>query len=156
MNYDIHVKQVPAQIIASERTHTALAQLGKVMHSTLAKIATSVQPPTATQGPPFAIYYNEPFNPDDIDVEMGVPIAVNATLAETAQVARRELPGGPVAFTFHVGPYETIGAAYAALYAWLEEHGHRPLGPPREIYLVGPGQGTKPAELRTEIDLPID
>lgn len=156
MNYDIHVKQVPPQVIASERRHTALAELGNVMQSTLAKIATSVHPPGAMQGAPFAIYYNEPFKPDDIDVEIGLPIAGHATLEPSARVQLRQLPGGPVAFTFHVGPYETIGAAYTALYEWVRVHGHKPLGPPRETYLVGPGQDTKPAEYRTEIDVPID
>ena len=156
MNYDIHVKQVAPQVIASERRHTALAEIGNVMHSTLANIATSVHPSDAMQGAPFAIYYNEPFKPDDIDVELGLPIAPTATVDQTARVHRRELSGGPVAFTFHVGPYETIGAAYAALYDWVKLHGHKTLGPPREIYLVGPGQDRKPSEYRTEIDIPID
>lgn len=156
MNYDIHVKQVPPQIVATERRHAALAELGTVMHSTLAAIASSVQPPFAMQGAPFAIYYNEPFKPDDIDVEMGLPIAGNATVEPSGRVQRRELPGGPVAFTTHVGPYESIGAAYAALYAWLQAQGHQALGAPREIYLIGPGQSSNPAEYRTEIDVPID
>ena len=156
MSYDIHVKQVAPQVIASERTHTALSEIGNVMHATLANIATSVRPPDAMQGAPFAIYYNEPFKPDDIDVEMGLPIAPGATIDPSARVQRRELEGGPVAFTFHVGPYETIGAAYAALFEWVKLHGHHPLGPPREIYLVGPAHDRSSAEYRTEIDLPID
>lgn len=156
MNYEIHVKQVPPHVIASERRHTVLAELGNVMQSTLAQIATSVHPPTAAQGAPFAIYYGETFKPDDIDVEVGLSIAGNATLDPSARVQRRQLDGGPVAFTLHVGPYETIGAAYTALYEWAKVHGHKPLGPPREIYLVGPGQGVTPAEYRTEIDVPID
>lgn len=156
MNYEIHVKQVPAQLIASERRHTALAELGSTMQSTLAKIATSVHPPDATQGVPFAIYYDKPFKPEDIDVEIGVPIAQSATLDESVRVQRRQLPGGPVAFTMHVGPYKAIGEAYTALYAWMKAHGHRPLGPPREVYIVGPRQGITSAEYRTEIDIPID
>lgn len=156
MSYDIHVKQVAPQVIASERRHAALAELGNVMHSTLANIATAVHPPDAMQGAPFAIYYNEPFKPDDIDVEMGLPIAGNATVDPSVRVHRRELPGGPVAFTFHQGPYETIGAAYTALYEWVKLHGHKTLGPPREIYLVGPGHDRNPSEYRTEIDIPID
>jgi len=156
MNYEIHVKQLPPQVIASERTHTALAELGNTMQSTLATIATSVHPPDAAQGAPFAIYYDEPIKPDDIDVEIGVPIAGGATLQQSARVHRRQLSGGPVAFTMHVGPYDTIGGAYTAIYDWVKAHGHRPLGPPREVYLVGPGQGVDPADYRTEIDVPID
>lgn len=156
MSYDIHVKHVPPQVVASARTHTVLGELGKVMHATLATIAGSVRPPDAAQGAPFAIYYNEPFRPDDIDVEVGVPVASAATLEESAKVKRRQLPGGPVAYTLHVGPYQTIGAAYEALYAWIAAHGHERIGPPREIYVVAPGTGVRPEEYRTEIEVAID
>jgi effector-binding domain-containing protein len=156
MNYEIHVKHVAPLVVATGRTHTALGELGHVMHATLATIAESVSPAGAVKGAPFAIYYNEPFDPDDIDVEMGLPIAADASVAQSATVSLRELPGGPVAFTVHVGPYEAIGAAYAALYRFVKMHGHKVLGPPREIYLRGPGPDTSPADYRTEIDLPID
>lgn len=156
MNYDVHVKQVPPQVVVTERCHTRLAELGNVMHTTLAKVAGSVEPRDAARGAPFALYYNEPFRPEDIDVEMGVPVAADAEVNESAGVHRRELSGGPVAYTVHIGPYSAIGAAYEALYTWVNGHGHARTGPPREIYLVGPGQGTRPEEYRTEIEVPID
>ena len=156
MNYDIHVKQVPPQVVVTERRHTSLVELGRVMHSTLAKVATSVQPTEAARGAPFAVYYNEPFRPEDIDVEMGLPVASNAKVAESADVHRREMPGGPVVYTMHIGPYAAIGAAYKELYAWIDRHGHHRSGPTREIYLIGPAQTSKPEEYRTEIEVPID
>lgn len=155
MSYDVHVKRVAPQVIVTAHEHVALAELGKAMHSTLATIALNVRPLGATQAAPFAIFYNEPFRPGDVDVELGVPVAASATLEPTARIQRRELPGGLVAFTFHVGAYGAIGAAYAAVYDWIVSHGRRPLGPPRETYLVSPGQGIEPAELRTELDVPI-
>lgn len=155
MSYAIHVKQVAPQTVVTERKHTTLAELGKTMRATLAAIAGSVHPPAAARGVPFAIYYNEPFRPDDVDVEMGVPLASDATVDESDLVHRRALPGGAVAYAVHDGPYESIGAAYRELYAWIRSHGHEPVGPPREVYLVGPGQGTRPEQYRTEIDVPI-
>lgn len=156
MNYEVHVKQLPPQVVVTERRHATLAELGKAMHSTLAKVAGSVEPASAAAGAPFAVYYNEPFRPEDIDVEMGLPVAADAKIDETHDVHRRVLSGGPVAYTVHVGPYSSIGAAYDALYAWVDDHGHKRTGPPREIYVVGPSQGAKPAEYRTEIEVPID
>lgn len=156
MSYDVHVKQVPPQVVVTQRCHASLTELGNVMHATLAKVATSVEPPTAARGAPFAVYYNEPFQPEDIDVEMGLPVAGDAKVTESADVHRRVMSGGPVAYTTHVGPYSAIGAAYAALFAWIDRHGHERIGPPREIYVVGPGQGTKAEEYRTEIEVPID
>ena len=156
MHYEIHVKELPPQVVVTERCHTRLPELGKTMHATLAKVATSVDPSDAAQGAPFAVYYNEPFKPEDIDVEMGLPVAPDAKVSEAKGVFRRELPGGSFAYTIHIGPYRSIGAAYDALYAWVEEEGHRRTGPPREIYLVGPGAGVKPEDYRTEIEVPID
>lgn len=156
-NYQIHIKQVPPQVIVTERlAHATLAGLNDAMNATLSKVAIAVEPASAAQGAPFAFYYNEPFTPDDIDVEMGMPVAATAKVDETKGPHRRVLEGGPVAYTTHVGPYAAIGAAYEALYKWIEQHGHRRLGPPRETYLVGPGQGASPDEYRTELAVPID
>jgi effector-binding domain-containing protein len=156
MNYQIHVKQIAPQTIVTERKHAVLSELGHVMQSTLTTIAGAVQPSNAARGAPFAIYHNEPFRPDDIDVEMGVPIAGDAKVDEARGVHRRELSGGAVAYTIHDGAYASIGAAYDAVYKWIRTHGHTPLGPPREIYLVGPGEHSAADEYRTEIEVPID
>ncbi len=42
------------------------------------------------------------------------------------------------------------------MYSWVDGHGHKRIGPPREVYLVGPGQGVQPQDYRTEIEVPID
>lgn len=154
MGYEIHVKQLPPELVLTKRMHTKLTELGDNMHRTVSTITASVEPKAAASGVPFAIYHNEPFRPDDIDVEMGLPITREAKVTPDAG-SPRQLPGGPVAYTIHVGPYETIGAAYKALYDWLRAHGHAPQGPPREIYLVGPRQAETEEEYRTEIDVPI-
>lgn len=156
MSYAVHVKQLPPQVVVTQRRHASLENLGNAMHSALAKVAMSVAPKEAARGAPFTVYHGEAFRPDDLDVEMGLPVTGDAKVVETADVRRRELSGGPVAYTTHVGPYAEIPAAYAALYTWIDGHGHKRIGPPREIYIVGPGQGTKPEEYRTEIEVPID
>lgn len=156
MSYAIHVKQVPTQTIVSARKeHATLGNLGAIMQSTLTTIGRAVHPSGAARGAPLAIYHNEPFHADDIDVEMGVPVSAVATIDEGYEVARHELPGGPVAYVVHEGSYASIGAAYDAIFAWLGEHGYHAVGAPRELYLIGPGQGRPPAEYRTEIDVPI-
>lgn len=154
MGYEIHVKQLGPELVLTKRLHTTLPELGKTMNATLSTMTASVDPPSATAGVPFAIYHNEPFRPDDIDVEMGLPLAREAKVTPDAG-SPRHLPGGPVAYTIHCGSYRAIGAAYEALHEWLKAHGQTPSGPPREIYLVGPTQARSEAEYRTEIDVPI-
>jgi effector-binding domain-containing protein len=155
MNYEIHIKQLPDAHVVTKRAHTSLERIGNAMSTTLAAIAVEVTPPGAARGVPFAIYHNEPFRPDDVDVELGIPIAPEAHVPPSAGTVK-DLTGGPFAYTMHVGSYSSIGAAYEALFGWLAKHGLHAKGPPRESYIVGPGPGLSPAEYRTEIAVPLE
>jgi len=65
-----------------------------------------------------------------------------------------DVPGGEFAVVTHVGPYEQLGLAYHALYAWAQEHGHEPRGLVREIYVNDPAN-VPPAALQTDVLLPL-
>ena len=80
---------------------------------------------------------------------------VQESLPKMEALTGRELPGADCAFTVHAGPYDAIGAAYAALAAWMRERGHESAGPPRETYVVGPCAGRDPVAYRTEIAWPV-
>lgn len=66
------------------------------------------------------------------------------------------LPGGRVAVLTYQGPYSGLQAAYAGLYgAWLPTSGEEPADTPvYEVYLNSP-RDTAPADLVTEICLPL-
>ena len=53
-----------------------------------------------------------------------------------------------------MGPYEALGLAYHALLAWVQEHGHEPLGPVWEFYANDPAD-VPAEELVTEVALPL-
>ena len=61
-----------------------------------------------------------------------------------------ELPAGVWASTLHVGPYEELPVAYAALLEHLRAHGHEPVAPIAETYLNDPAR-TPPTELVTRL-----
>ena len=61
-----------------------------------------------------------------------------------------ELPAGDWASTLHVGPYEELPVAYAALLEHLRAHGHEPVAPIAETYLNDPAR-TPPTELVTRL-----
>ena len=67
------------------------------------------------------------------------------------------LEGGPHAVITHKGPYTQLGQAYDWLYgAWLPTSGREPRdAPPFEVYLNTP-QDVAPADLLTEIYLPLE
>jgi DNA-binding transcriptional MerR regulator/predicted transcriptional regulator YdeE len=81
-------------------------------------------------------------------------VRVVAPVPALSQAQIVDLPGGDFAVVTHVGPYEELGLAYHALYAWAQEHGHEPRGLIREIYVNDPAN-VRPEALQTEVLLPL-
>jgi effector-binding domain-containing protein len=65
------------------------------------------------------------------------------------------MPAHYALVTTHKGPYEEIGAGYAALSAELNSLGYAVTGPASEVYLVGSDSGAAPADFITEVRLPV-
>jgi DNA-binding transcriptional MerR regulator len=104
-------------------------------------------------GAPFISYHSPEFNEDDLEYEVGLP--TDQLAQAPTGLASYQLAASPVAYTLHVGPYETLERAYLAVTAWVQEHGHTLAGPPREHYLVSKDQVEDPALYRTELLWPI-
>jgi effector-binding domain-containing protein len=152
--YDVRTKEVAPQQVIGIRMRSSLPAIGRdagaAYGELFAHLGRAGAPPA---GPPFALYHAEPGEGGELDVEFCVPVC--RPLSGAGRIAGRELPGGRAAYTLHPGAYDGVGPAYAALQAWIQEHGHEGAGAPRELYLVGPDQARTPAELRTEIQWPI-
>lgn len=103
-------------------------------------------------GPPFVRYLSD-FAPD-LDFEAGVPLARPAP-AGHGRAEPVELPGGPVAVAWHVGPYDTLAETYGALMGWIGEQGRTVAGPMWEVYWTDPGTEPDPARWRTEVIIPV-
>jgi effector-binding domain-containing protein len=106
----------------------------------------------ATLGHPFVMYHA--FGPDVIDAEVCVPVA--APGPTTDRIQARTLPATEVVRTLHIGPYEELGSAYAALTEWVSDHGFVSGAPVRERYLTGVTDDVPPSAYRTELDMPIE
>ena len=87
------------------------------------------------------------------------PVDLEETFALTAGIVgatpspaaeEHELPAGDWASTLHVGPYEELPVAYAALLEHLRAHGLEPVAPIAETYMNDPTQ-VPPAELVTRL-----
>lgn len=154
MQYEVHIKQMPDVHVATMRTHRR-ARIGGEMSSTLSRIACAANPPGSAHGTAFAIRHDAPDAPEEPDVELGLPIALGATVPPDVGTVK-DLDGGPFACTVHVGSYASIGEAYEALFAWLASHGLRAKGPPRESYILGPTPSVQPDEYQTEIAVPVE
>lgn len=104
-------------------------------------------------GPPLSLYPELWSDEEEIEVVWCVP--VSRPLSGAGRAGGMELPAVAAAAVLHAGPYEAIGAAYAALQAFVQERGHEPAGPPREVYLTGPAQTLDAGAFRTEVLWPI-
>ena len=91
---------------------------------------------------------------DEITALAGFSVAPDFTTPDDLQ--ETVLSGGRHAVVTHIGPYALLGAAYDWLYGeWLPASGFLPADRPTfEVYRNSP-MDTAPAELRTEIFLPL-
>lgn len=150
--YRVAACDLPAQPIVSIRERHPQAELPTFLGSAFGDLFGRLgQLGVEPVGAPFVIYHA--FGADAIDAEVCVPVGGPVTVSGRAQA--RVQPAMTVARTLHVGPYEALEAAYAAVDAWIAGHGFDPAGPMQERYLNGPGDAASPADYRTELEVPI-
>lgn len=154
VNYEVTLKQLDAghaALLRTEATASTVAQTIQVGYGQLAAAIAAGQ--VAFAGPPF-LSMSEPFDDEaPTPFELGFP--VSGPFPKLGAVESTQTPAWLVASTVHRGPYEEAGPAYAAVQAWIQEHGHTPIGAPREVYLVSPGDVADPSEYVTEIQFPV-
>jgi len=103
-------------------------------------------------GEPFAFYPGAPT--DVVEVAAGFPVSVAVEPAD--DVVPMELPGGRVATTVHVGPYDTMQKTYAEMHAWMAGQGLTPADHMWEVYLSDPSTEPDPSTWRTQIFWPVN
>jgi effector-binding domain-containing protein len=134
MEYEIQVKQLQRQDTAVIHATCGSADIGEVLSGIFSEVmahiaASGVQP----AGGAFGRY--EPA-PPGFRIEAG--FTVTTPVVGGGRVEPGELPGGEAATCLHVGPYDTVSAAYEAVESWMRENGREAGGPPWEVYLTGP------------------
>jgi effector-binding domain-containing protein len=152
MPHQITVKDVPGGPAMTIRAETAPEGVGPVIASAISELNAylselGVEP----DGAPFVVYHE--IGGPELDLEVCVPVA--EAQADRGRIAAREIAPATVAWTVHLGPPAVEGQAYAELAVWMGEHGFRPVGPPRETYLVGPAETRDESAYQTEIDWPV-
>ncbi len=155
MDYDITTKQTADQHVAALHMATRLAVIGEDIATGFATLMGALS--HAETGPvraPFIIFHDVIDEQTAGDIENCIPVRATVE-ASHDEVAFKTVPGGTVAATTHRGPYDEISPAYHTVTGWIQDHGHRVAGPPREIYLNDP-KTVLPDDLLTEIQFPIN
>jgi effector-binding domain-containing protein len=152
MTYDMETRELSAQTVISIREQVPQVDLPSFIGRSFGQLLGHVRLLSIpVMGEPFAIYHA--FGIDAVDAEVGLPISGH--VEATGRITTRLLPAMTVAETLHVGPYGELGGAYAALEAWIGDHGWTTVGPVSERYLVGPGPAVAPSGYRTMVSLAV-
>ncbi len=153
MGREVKVGRREAALVVSKWFAVTLADIGSVMGPAFGEVYGHLGARgAAPDGPPFVIYHGTPASGEPFDIEICAPVA--RPVEPPAGWQLQELPAGTFATLLHVGPYDTVGEAYAEITAWIEAHGFAAAGPPREVYLSEPE--TPPEQIRTIIELPVE
>lgn len=154
MPYDVVIKQLPAQHVATLRRHTTMDHVGRDMGEGYGVLAGAVRLAGGRfAGPPFSVTAEVFAAESGGEMLLGTPVV--APFPAVGDVVTEEQPDMTVASTVHHGPYDEIGPAYHVLLGWIHEHGHEAVGPMREVYLTDPGTTPDPADYVTEVQVPI-
>ncbi len=155
MSSEITVRTSPAITAAAYRTPTTYAEIFNDIPAGFgAVMAFCAGAGIDPVGAPFTLYHQAPDAETAGDIAMCIPVAA-ATASGSGNVEFIELPAGATASVLHRGSYEDMGESYANVGTWIQERGHRIVGPPREVYLNSPADVVD-ADLLTEIHFPID
>lgn len=153
--YTIQIREVFAQSIAGIRSIVPNPQLESFFDQACREIRAYLsQIGVAAIADPMSLWHSSPGEiPDGFEIETCIPI--ERPVPAQGRIQPGELPAGTLASTIHEGPYDTMSAAFDAVWVWTQEHGYELAGPPRDVVLVGPDTTDNPTEYRTEIVYPI-
>ena len=141
------IRDIPEQLVRSKRVIMTdfPRSLPRLMGNILDEIRATGKMPA---GAPILIYYDEDFNPQEVDVEVAWPV-------DDPALANNTMPAMKLAYYLHVGPYSSLEPVYPAMMEWIFANGYRPSGAMREAYPNDPA--VTPAEqLITEVMIPVE
>jgi effector-binding domain-containing protein len=152
MDYTIEQRHQDRQPYAAIRTTVPMGRIGEAMGPLYGELygwlgQKGIQP----TGEPWSRYLE--VGPEEVEMEVAAPVA--AEFPGEGRVIGGVLPACDVVATVHEGPYERIGEAYAALGAWIAEHGRQITGAMWEVYLTDHQQEPDPAKWRTLVCDPV-
>lgn len=136
MNYEISVREMETQHTLTIRSSVPISALSAELAVILPAVWKYMDSEGITPaGAPFTRYFA--WNDDRVDFEAGFPVASKAP--GKAKIKAGAIPGGLVATTLHVGPYDQLSAAHEAIDQWIAANGKEAAGELWEAYINDPG-----------------
>lgn len=152
LDLQVEMREYPPQDYLGVEFEAAPATVGDSVSAAYSRVfALLARERLQPAGHPFLIA-SQP-TPELLRILVGVP--TREALNGSGDIRPGQLPGGRAAVCLHRGPYEGLSPVYEALRAWLAAHSLVPAGPPREVFLNGPGEAASPDDYLTELVWPI-
>jgi effector-binding domain-containing protein len=128
-----------------------VSEIGSVMQQAIPQLWSYAASRGAIPRAIFARYYS--VDPAHVSFDVGVTIA--SPIEGAGEVEAKTLPGGEVAYTLYIGPYDGMQPAYQEIDAWIASSGRKSAGAAWEVYLSDPQSEPDPQKWKTEIYWPI-
>lgn len=150
--YEVSIREEPSYIVAKMSCDTVTDRMLEDSTKLFYSLFEELQNSDRGYVDPVMCINEDPDKQENIVVHACIGVETPYPKLKNAQIA--EIPGGPVAWLIHQGPYDELGLAYHSLFAWIQEHGYEQRDAMREIYKNDPAD-TAPNELITEVILPV-
>ena len=158
LSFEVQIKEVKDQPLLSVSVQAASGTFGPAIRSafgTLFAFVAETGVSTADHPPLIILHQYTPAVGQDDQTAFEVCLPISRLIESRQGIVSTLLPGGTVASVVHVGPYHELELIYPMLGAWIEVHGHRIAGPPRNLLVTNPTHSADPAGYHTEVQWPI-
>jgi len=159
MSYTVTKKELTPQPVLVVRRRVKRSEIAATIGAVLPQVfAYAAQHGIALSGLPFTRYTE--ISPGMVTMEPGMRIAalggaLPEPAADAGEVALDTLPGGPAVTTLHIGAYDSLTDAYAAIEQWIESQGLERAGAPWESYVNDPSEHPDTKDWKTEVFWPV-
>jgi effector-binding domain-containing protein len=123
MKYDVSVQLVQPELVAAVRATAMISDIPRAWKPALDQVWAFLKTHDAlAAGHNFFLYHHPARRNEAMIIDFGVQ--VGRRFEPQGAVRCIETPAGEVASTVHVGPYDRLGDAHAAIHDWCAAH-HR-------------------------------
>lgn len=138
--YNVALKALPSQYIVAIRERVPhVSQMGEVRERILRELYETVAQLEVKPGIELAIYHQQAYADEDIDMSLAVEVARDVTVPdEEKRLKVYDVPEAPLAASIvHHGDMWDIPDVVTNLYRWLGMNGYSSAGAYRELHLFG-------------------
>ena len=148
MSYEFRVLQTPERQLMAIHDQARGGELPHKIRANLEKVWTYLRANAAKPAHSVVVYRHFDRATGVMTIDVGVQ--VESALPGNGEVVPTTTPGGLVATTVHVGPYDKLGEASSALHEFCSTHDHPIAGPTWEEYGDWDSDSSK---LRTDVSV---